>query len=120
MWATFISCRRELSIHVLQLFHFLTRLPSFLATWKRGKGIDIPYTSWTARCCDLLEKYGKNQGDIVLAAQTRVTSILSQASKTLNEKYDQGEEDRRIMVAGFKFELAQMESSLAFPLSISG
>ncbi|KAF5138320.1 hypothetical protein E5D57_002106 [Metarhizium anisopliae] len=95
-------------------------LPSFLATWKRGKGIEIPYTSWTARCCDLLEKYGKTQGDIVLAAQTRVTSILSQASKTLNEKYDQGEQDRRIMVAGFKFELAQMESSLAFPLSISG
>ncbi|KAH0596889.1 hypothetical protein MHUMG1_05197 [Metarhizium humberi] len=100
-------------------FYIVSSPPSFLATWKRGKGIDIPYTSWTARCCDLLEKYGKTQGDIVLAAQTRVTSILSQASKTLNEKYDQGEEDRRIMVAGFKFELAQMESSLAFPLSIS-
>ncbi|KAG8415403.1 hypothetical protein J3458_009253 [Metarhizium acridum] len=92
---------------------------SFLATWKRSKGIDIPYTSWTARCCEMLEKHGKTQGDLVLAAQTRVSRILCQATKTLNGKYDQVDEDRCIMVAGFKFELAQIESSLAFPLNMS-
>ncbi|KHN98721.1 uncharacterized protein MAM_03183 [Metarhizium album ARSEF 1941] len=92
---------------------------SFLVTWKRSKGIEISYTPWTARCCELLEQHGKTQSDLVLSAQTRVSSILFRASKTMNHKHDQASEDRRIMMAGFKSELAEIESSLSFPLSFS-
>jgi hypothetical protein len=85
---------------------------SFLVTWRRNKGIEMSYTPWTARCCELLSQRGQTQGDLVLAAQARIAGILFQVSKTMHNPDGNSLEDRRIMLAGHKSELLQYESSL--------
>ncbi|OAA45053.1 hypothetical protein NOR_03807 [Metarhizium rileyi] len=95
-------------------------LSSHLATWRRRiKDIEVSYTPWTARCCELLEQHGETKDDLVLAAQTRVAGLLLQASKTMLHHSSQSSEDKRIMVAGFKSELARIEYSPSFPLDAS-
>ncbi|KAK2599984.1 hypothetical protein QQS21_005286 [Conoideocrella luteorostrata] len=90
-----------------------------LATRRRRRSLDLAYTPWTTKCCELLERYGQSEDDRTLAALARITGVSYQAAKIINGYDGDGNDELKIMLAGFRSEVLRLESVLPITVNSS-
>lgn len=81
----YLSCYYLVSAHVLPFLQYFRRTnltdARFAMTWARMSIMALEYTSWTATCCDLLERCSSLKGDHTLAWLARLLHITEEASE---------------------------------------
>ncbi|KND88016.1 hypothetical protein TOPH_07283 [Tolypocladium ophioglossoides CBS 100239] len=82
---------------------------TFLVTW-RSKRVATSFTSWTATCCDILERDAQVDGDVVLASLYRSTSILYDAAEAIHERSGQTEQHRQLVLAGLELQFQELQA----------
>ncbi|POR36871.1 Uncharacterized protein TPAR_02937 [Tolypocladium paradoxum] len=86
--------------------------PRFVVTWKSKRGVTTGFTSWTATCCDILERNAQVDGDVVLASLCRSSSILYEAAEAIHERNGQTEQHSRLVLAGLELQFREFQARM--------
>ncbi|KAI2464636.1 hypothetical protein F4781DRAFT_65995 [Annulohypoxylon bovei var. microspora] len=93
-----------------------------LSSWTWSKPYILGYTSWMAKCCDLLEQYSGLQQDHILVWLVRLQHILNEFEE-LHRSYkkpsvhDQNEHQRTFIRIGLETQLRDYQSRIPSHLS---
>ncbi|KAK0628183.1 hypothetical protein B0T17DRAFT_614137 [Bombardia bombarda] len=90
---------------------------SFASTWNRTP--QLQYTEYTAKCCDILERYSQTKGDVILAWQARLQRIVEEASDMRRNQrgHSQSEYQIGLMLKGMEAQLVEWEGRLALDVA---
>jgi hypothetical protein len=103
----------------------LTNLHSFGVTWQARRTGSAAFTSWTAHCCDVLERHAQVPGDAVLANLTRLGSTVCDAWTTLRYPSNTSFSHNNIVFLGLEAQFNEQQAArhpdvAAASTSISG
>jgi hypothetical protein len=85
---------------------------SFATTWRRAPFLH--FTTYTAQCCDILERESDIRGDHVLAWLLRLQNMAEELSKIRksNQTSEYGNEQAELMLKGIKTQLDEWERGM--------
>ncbi|KAK5998845.1 hypothetical protein PT974_01229 [Cladobotryum mycophilum] len=87
--------------------------------WRKHKNFGVPFITWTATCCDILERNAKVYGDSVLASLTRLASITKDASGTMHDTKNQPAQQARLILMGLETQVKEAESRIPHSVASS-
>ncbi|KAK2000439.1 hypothetical protein LX36DRAFT_429756 [Colletotrichum falcatum] len=114
----YISCYYLVTTHVLPWLQYFRRTSltysRFAMAWARTALAQLPYTSWTATCCDLLEHSSALKGDHTLAWLARLLHITEEASEmTKNAPVtEQSKQQAHFMFLGLESQLRDWQNQI--------
>ncbi|GKT42398.1 uncharacterized protein ColSpa_02579 [Colletotrichum spaethianum] len=114
----YLSCYYLVTAHVLpslQYFRKTTLTYSrFAMAWARMSLVSLPYTSWTATCCDLLERSSALKGDHTLAWLARLLHINEEASEMTKNvpATEQAQQQAHFMFLGLDSQLRDWQNQI--------
>ncbi|OLN97254.1 hypothetical protein CCHL11_07711 [Colletotrichum chlorophyti] len=114
----YLSCYYLISAHVLPFLQYSRKTyltdASFGMAWAKTSVVAIEFTSWTATCCDLLERCSALKGDHTLAWLIRLFHITEEAtemSKTM-PLTEQAKQQVHFMHLGLESQLREWKSRI--------
>ncbi|KAK4164208.1 hypothetical protein QBC43DRAFT_334721 [Cladorrhinum sp. PSN259] len=86
---------------------------SFACTW--GRTPSLTYTSYTAQCCDMLERHSPIKGDQILAWKVRLQRLIEETNdlRRTNRGHSQSEYQINLMIRGMENQLAEWEERMS-------
>ncbi|KAI1451693.1 hypothetical protein F4805DRAFT_81725 [Annulohypoxylon moriforme] len=93
-----------------------------LSSWTWSKPYSLRYTSWMAKCCELLEQHSSLQQDHILTWLVRLQHILNEFEE-LHRSYkkpsvsDEDDNQRTFIRIGLETQLRDFQSRIPSPLS---
>ncbi|TQN73413.1 hypothetical protein CSHISOI_02078 [Colletotrichum shisoi] len=114
----YLSCYYLVTAHVLPFLQYLRKTTltdsRFAMAWARMSQVALSYTSWTATCCDLLERGSALKGDHTLAWLARLLHITEEASETTKivPRTEQAKQQTHFMLLGLESQLRDWQSQI--------
>ncbi|KAK2021365.1 hypothetical protein LX32DRAFT_259081 [Colletotrichum zoysiae] len=114
----YLSCHYLVTAHVQPYLQYFRRtsltFSRFAMAWAKTSLEQIPYTSWTVTCCDLLERSSALKGDHTLAWLVRLLHITDEASAmTKNVPVtEQAKQQAHFMFLGLDSQLRDWQNQL--------
>ncbi|CCF45464.1 hypothetical protein CH063_03610 [Colletotrichum higginsianum] len=114
----YLSCYYLVTAHVLPFLQYLRKTTltdsRFAMAWARMSQVALSYTSWTATCCDLLERGSALKGDHTLAWLARLLHITEEASETTKNipRTEQAKQQAHFMLLGLESQLRDWQSQI--------
>ncbi|KAK4232379.1 hypothetical protein QBC38DRAFT_95131 [Podospora fimiseda] len=85
---------------------------SFACTW--GRTPPLLYTSFTAKCCDMLERHSAIKGDQILVWKVRLQRLIEETNdlRRTNRGHSQSEYQIGLMIRGMETQLSEWEERM--------
>ncbi|KAM5346945.1 hypothetical protein ACJ41O_009950 [Fusarium nematophilum] len=110
---TYLAYYYAVSKYVLAGPHELvTYNPSFVTAWKRLEHLLAPWTTWTATCCDLLQRCAETDGDIALNYLVRLASATNTANESIRDNNNQCEQQVQLLLLGLETQHREMRKAM--------
>ncbi|KAH7176457.1 hypothetical protein EDB81DRAFT_706887 [Dactylonectria macrodidyma] len=84
--------------------HLLTTISSFMTAWKKMDELVAPFTSWTARCCDALQRCAEVDGDYALTYLARLASFSNAANTAIHDNRGAGQQQSQLVLLGLELQ----------------
>ncbi|KAK1982534.1 hypothetical protein LZ30DRAFT_590367, partial [Colletotrichum cereale] len=114
----YLACYYLVTAHVVPYLQYFRRTnltySRFAMAWARATLVQFPYTSWTATCCDHLERNSALKGDHTLAWLARFLHITEESSEmTKNAPVtEQAKQQAHFMFLGLDSQLRDWQNQL--------
>ncbi|KAK2018210.1 hypothetical protein LZ32DRAFT_613722 [Colletotrichum eremochloae] len=114
----YLSCYYLVTAHVLPSLQYFRKTAlthsRFAMAWARTSLVQLPYTSWTATCCDLLERSSALKGDHTLAWLARLLHITEEASEMTKNipVTEQAKQQAHFMFLGLDSQLRDWQNQI--------
>lgn len=79
-----------------------------------------PWTSWTANCCELLQRHAEVDGDVSLSYLVRLANMTSTAHVSIQNNDPQADQQVQLMLLGLETQHKEMKESMVPHLARSG
>ncbi|KAH7158007.1 hypothetical protein B0J13DRAFT_581942 [Dactylonectria estremocensis] len=76
----------------------------FMTAWKRMDELVAPFTSWTARCCDALQRCAGVDGDYTLTHLVRLASFGNAANTAIHDNRGAGQQQSQLVLLGLELQ----------------
>ncbi|KPM45111.1 hypothetical protein AK830_g1500 [Neonectria ditissima] len=90
----------------------LTNSPSFMSAWKRMDDLPAPFTSWTATCCDTLQRCAECDGDFALVYLVRLASHTSAAHMAIHENKGTSQQQSQLVLLGLELQDRELRQAM--------
>ncbi|KAF4465284.1 hypothetical protein FALBO_7874 [Fusarium albosuccineum] len=86
--------------------------PSFMTAWKRMDHLMAPWTSWTATCCDVLQRCAEVDGDMAMSYLVRLANLTNTANKSIRDNNAQSEQQVQLLLLGVEAQYREIKETM--------
>ncbi|KAL6886001.1 hypothetical protein GGI43DRAFT_431893 [Trichoderma evansii] len=92
---------------------------NFMVPWKK---IDVtpPFTTWTATCCDILQRCAESDGDYVLSYLVQYTNYTNAATDAMNENTATSKQQSQLVLLGLAAQIRELQQSMLTRIANDG
>ncbi|KAH7236189.1 hypothetical protein BKA59DRAFT_503800 [Fusarium tricinctum] len=85
---------------------------NFTYAWSKMDYLVPPWTSWTANCCELLQRHAEVDGDVSLSYLVRLANMTSTAHVSIQNNNPQVDQQVQLMLLGLEAQHKEMKGSM--------
>jgi hypothetical protein len=90
-----------------------------MPSWKK-MDVRVPFTAWTATCCDTLQGYAEDDGDLALSYLARSASYINAAKEAIYKDSSSSEHQRQLVLFGLDAQSRELQQCMPPHIAHSG
>ncbi|KAK7415451.1 hypothetical protein QQZ08_012340 [Neonectria magnoliae] len=83
-----------------------------MSGWKKMEDLLAPFTSWTATCCDTLQRCAECDGDFALSYLVRLASHTNAANMAIHENKGTSQQQSQLVLLGLELQDRELRQAM--------
>ncbi|KAF7544917.1 hypothetical protein G7Z17_g9581 [Cylindrodendrum hubeiense] len=84
----------------------------FMTAWKKMDELVAPFTSWTATCCDILQRGAEVDGDFALTYLVKLSSFTNAANQAIHENKGTSHQQSQLVLLGLELQDRELRQTM--------